>query len=56
MGLQRPDPPLLELNLKIGVESLQLLLRQVIDGAPLRLLASMELNSQVLWTVTGHKL
>jgi hypothetical protein len=33
-GLRWPDSTLIELDLKIGAESVQLLLRQIIDGAP----------------------
>ncbi len=55
-GLQQPHPTPLEFDLKIGVESVQLLLRQVIDGAPWQLLAVEELDGHVLQIVTGHRL
>jgi hypothetical protein len=44
------------LDLEIGVEGIQLLFRQVIDRASRRLLAIEELDSQVLGTVTRHRL
>jgi hypothetical protein len=55
-GLRQPDLTLLELDLELRAESVQLLLRQVINWASRRLLAVKEVNSQVLKIVARQKL
>jgi hypothetical protein len=47
---------MLELDLNVEAESVQLLLRHVVDETPRQLFAAEELNSQVLRTMAGHRL